>query len=46
MQGHVVGFVTHDLILRLFLTRMVDVPFVDNIFSVHFDDSPANTSGL
>ena len=46
MQGHVVGFVTLDLILWLFLARMVDIPFVDNILSVHFDDSSTNTSGL
>jgi len=46
MQGHVVGLVTLDFVLRVFLARMMHISFVNNVLSMHFDDAPTNTSSL
>jgi hypothetical protein len=42
----VVGLVALDFILRVFLARVVGIPFIINISCVHFNDLAADLSGL
>src|SRR5205809_7688526 len=46
VQGDVVGLVALDFILWLSLARVVGVPFVINVFTVHLDDPPDDVPSL
>jgi hypothetical protein len=41
-----VGLVALDFILRVFLDRVVCIPFLSNIFGVHLNDLAADVPGL
>jgi hypothetical protein len=46
MYSDVIGLVALDLVLRVFLARMVHVSFVIHVLRVHPDNSAAHSSGL
>ncbi len=46
MRGNMVGLVAFDLKMRIIFAGVVRVPFVVEIFRMHFDYLAADVSGL
>lgn len=46
MQGDMIGLVAFNLVLRVVLTRMMDIAFVVHIARMHPDDMTANPAGF
>jgi hypothetical protein len=44
MHGDMIGLVALDFILRFFLTRVVRMTLVKNVFGMHLDDLSADVS--
>lgn len=46
MRSNMIRFAAFDLILRLFFRSMMRIPFVIEIFRMHFDNRTRNPSGF